>query len=71
MGVPAVMQVPASLVSDQIPNGTNVKIVIIGLDAGGTLFSYDQQLTVNSNTQIDVTMASTTDATLTSLLNSL
>lgn len=66
-----VIQVPASLVSDQIPNGTNVKIVIIGVDGSGTLFSYDQQLTVNTNTQIDVTMASTTDATLTSLLNSL
>lgn len=70
-GKKTVMQVPASLVSDQIPNGTNVKIVIIGVDGSGTLFSYDQQLTVNSNTQIDVTMASTTDAALTTLLNNL
>jgi len=70
-GKKTVMQVGSGLVSDQIPNGTTVKIVLIGIGSNGQLYSYNQNLTVNSNTQITVTMAQTTDAALTTLLNSL
>jgi len=66
-----VMQVTNNFTSDQIPNGTSVKVILIGIGSNGNLYSFDQQLTVNSNTQIDVTMAATTDANLTSHLNSL
>ena len=64
------MQV-SSLTSGQIPNGSGVKIVAIGLNAGGQLFSFNQNLTLIANTNIDVTMMATTDAALTTLLNSL
>lgn len=69
-GKKTVMQV-SSLTSGQIPNGSNIKIVAIGLDGGGQLFSFNQNLTITANTPIDVTMTATTDASLTSLLNSL
>ena len=69
-GKKTVMQV-SSLTSGQIPNGSNIKIVAIGLNAAGQLFSFNQNLTITANTPIDVTMAATTDASLTSLLNSL
>lgn len=69
-GKKTVMQVGSSFVSDQIPNGTNVKVVLIGLGGGGQLYSFDQNLTVNSNT-ITVTMAATSDANLTTLLDGL
>ena len=69
-GKKTVMQV-SSLTSGQIPNGSNIKIVAIGLNAAGQLFSFNQKLTITANTPIDVTMAATTDASLTSLLNSL
>lgn len=70
-GKKTVMKVGPSLSSDNIPNGTNVKVVLIGVDGGGQLYSYDQTLTVNSNSQITVTMTATSDANLTALLNSL
>jgi len=54
-----------------IPNGSNVKIIAIGVDAAGVLFSYYQQLNVTASQTIQVTMSQTTDAQLTSLLNSL
>lgn len=66
-----VMQVGAGLVSDQIPNGTAVKIIALGLDGSGNLFSFDQNLTVTANAQIDITLAATTDAAFTTLLNGL
>ena len=69
-GKKTVMQV-SSLTSGQIPNGSNIKIVAIGLNAAGQLFSFNQNLTITANTPIDVTMAATTDASLTSLLISL
>lgn len=65
-----VMQV-YNLASTAIPNGSAVKIVCIAVDASNTLFSYSQNLTVTSNTQIDVTMTATTDPALTSLLTAL
>jgi hypothetical protein len=65
-----VMQV-YNLASSSIPNGSAVKIVCIGVDAANTLYSYSQNLTVTANTQIDVTMAATTDPALTALLTGL
>ncbi|MFO0322292.1 MAG: hypothetical protein ACK504_07685 [Bacteroidota bacterium] len=69
-GKKTVMQV-SNLISGQIPNGSSIKIIAIGLGSGGQLYSFNQNLTINSNTPIDVTMAATTDASLTALLNSL
>jgi len=66
-----VMQVYGNLVSTNIPNGSAVKVVCIAVDASNTLFSYTQNLTVTANTQIDVTMAATTDPALTSVLTGL
>ncbi|TAL58744.1 MAG: hypothetical protein EPN85_10865 [Bacteroidetes bacterium] len=57
--------------SKAIPNGSSVRIVAIGIDAGGNLFSWDQTKTVSSNEAIDITMAATTDAALTALLDGL
>lgn len=58
-------------VSGQIPNGSSVKIIAIGIDASGNLFSFDQAKTINANEQINITMTSTTDAALTALLDAL
>ena len=60
-----------NLTTDLIPNGSSAKIVAIAVDASNTLFSFNQNLTVNSNQQIDITMTSTTDAALTALLDGL
>jgi hypothetical protein len=54
-----------------IPNGSDVKIIAIAVDANGNLFSYYQQLNVNASQTIQVTMSQTTDAQLTALLNTL
>jgi hypothetical protein len=66
----SVMQV-YSLNSGSIPNGSAVKIVCIGVQSSGSLFSYTQNLTVNASQAITVTMAATTDANLTATLNAL
>jgi len=65
-----VMQV-YNTVSGSIPDGSSVKIVAIAVDGSGTLFSFNQNLTLTSSTSVEVTMAATTDANLTSLLNGL
>ena len=57
--------------SGAIPNGSSVKIVAIGIDSGGNLFSFSVQQTVNSTGPLDIVMAATTDAALTSLLDNL
>jgi hypothetical protein len=54
-----------------VPNGSDVKIIAIAVDGNGNLFSYFQQLNVNASQTIQVTMLQTTDAQLTTLLNSL
>lgn len=64
-----VMQVYNST-SFNIPNGSDVKIIGIGLQ-GSNLFSFYKTLTVNSTTTIDVEMAATTDPDLTALLDGL
>ncbi len=58
-------------VSGSIPSGSSVKIVAIAVDANGTLFSFSQNLTMTSSTQVQVTMAATTDPNLTALLDGL
>ncbi len=65
-----VMQV-FNVASGSIPDGSAVKIVAIAVDGSGTLFSYSQNLTVSSTSQIQVTMAATTDGALTTLLDGL
>ncbi len=65
-----VMQVYNS-VSGSIPDGSNVKIVAIGVNGSGQLYSFSQTQTVNADAQIQVTMAATSDAALTTLLNGL
>lgn len=60
-----------NLSSTAIPNGSAVKIIAIGIDASGNLFSAYQEATVSANTTVDVTLGATTDADLTSLLDKL
>ncbi|HSY77552.1 MAG TPA: hypothetical protein VK890_11880 [Bacteroidia bacterium] len=54
-----------------IPNGSSVKIVAIGVDGSGNLFSFYQAMTVSSSSSINVTLSATTDAALTTLLTGL
>ncbi len=65
-----VMQVFGSM-SGSIPDGSPVKIIAIAVDGSGTLFSFNQNLTMTSSTAVEVTMTATTDANLTALLNGL
>lgn len=57
--------------SGSIPNGSDVKIIAIGVTAAGDLYHFYQAMTVNSSTSVNVTMTAITDANLTSLLNGL
>lgn len=65
-----VMQV-TNLSSGSIPNGSAVKIIAIAVDGSGQLYSFYQTQTVNASASIDVTMSTTSDASLTSLLDGL
>jgi hypothetical protein len=58
-------------VTTNIPNGTAVKIVAIGINSSGSLFSFYQTQTVNSSNTVSITLSATTDAALTSLLTGL
>jgi len=69
-GTKTVMQAYNSA-SSAIPNGSAVKIVAIGLDANGNLFSFSQNQTVSSSTSVNITLSATTDAALTTLLDGL
>jgi hypothetical protein len=69
-GTNGVMQV-YNMSSGAIPNGSSVKIVLIGLNSSGQLFTYTESRTVNGNALIDVELVQTSDANLTSYLNSL
>jgi hypothetical protein len=64
-----VMQV-YNTASFNIPNGSAVKIIGIGMQ-GSNLFSFYKELTVNASAAIDVEMVATTDPDLTALLNGL
>jgi hypothetical protein len=71
-----VMQV-FNLVSSNIPDGSTVKIIAIGVKASDTpplyynLYNFYTTLTVTASRSIEITMVSTTDDELTSLLNEL
>lgn len=54
-----------------IPDGSNVKIVAIGVDASGGLHSFYQTQTITSANTVSITLSSTTDAALTTLLTNL
>jgi hypothetical protein len=58
-------------VTTAIPNGSNVEIVAIGVDASGGLHSFYQTQAVTASNTVSITLASTTDAALTSLLTAL
>lgn len=65
-----VMQV-YNMVSGYLPNNISIKIVCIGINSSGELFTYYQNMTTGSSTPIEVTMTAISDADLTTLLNSL
>jgi hypothetical protein len=69
-GTKTVMQVYNSS-SSLIPNGSAVKIVAIGINSSGNLFSFSQNQTVTASAQIDIVLSATTDAALTTLLDGL
>lgn len=66
----AVMQV-YNMTSGLIPNGSNVKIVMIAVDGSNQLFSYTESRTVNNSATIDMSLSQTTDPALTSYLDNL
>lgn len=57
--------------SGSIPDGSKVKIVALGVDKNGDLFSFSQGVIVNTTGPIDITLAATTDGDFTALLNGL
>lgn len=59
------------LVASGIPSGVNVKIIAIAVNGSGNLFHYYDELTINTNQTVQVTMSSISDANLTSLLDQL
>ena len=66
-----VMQV-ANLVSDQIPSGTDVKIVAIAVNSSNQLYSFYKQLTLGQNNEtINITMESISESDLDQRLNTL
>jgi hypothetical protein len=65
-----VMQV-SNQVSGNIPDGTAVKIIAIGIKATGELYKFYSTQTVTASKSIEVTMESISDANLTSLLDGL
>jgi hypothetical protein len=58
-------------VSGAIPNGSNVKIILMGMRAPGDMYYYYTETTINGATTIDVELSSISDADLTNLLNGL
>ncbi|MFY9308020.1 MAG: hypothetical protein WAQ28_03115 [Bacteroidia bacterium] len=65
-----VMQV-YNMTSGSIPDNSSVKIIAVGVDNSGTLFSFSQNMTVTASSSIEVTMAATTDPALTAALDGL
>lgn len=57
--------------SGSIPDGSKVKIIALGVDKNGDLFSFSQGVIVNTTGPIDITLAATTDGDFTALLNGL
>jgi len=65
-----VMQV-YNLTSGALPNLSDIKIVMMAQDASGQLFSYTESRTINGNATITVSLNQTTDADLTTHLDTL
>lgn len=65
-----VMQV-YNTVSGAIPNGSNVKIILMGMKSPGDMYYYYTETTINGPMNFDVELTSISDADLTNLLNSL
>jgi len=58
-------------VSGAIPNGSNVKIILMGMKSPGDMYFYYTETTINAATTMDVELSSISDADLTNLLNGL
>ena len=57
--------------SGAMPLGENIKIILIGIDGNNHLFYYFNETQVGSSNQVDVTLSSISDASLTAILDSL
>ena len=66
----SVMQV-YNAVSGQIPNGSNVKIILMAMKSSGELYHYYTQTTINGHNTMEVELTPISDADLTTLLNGL
>lgn len=60
-----------NLTSGVIPNGTDIKIILMAQNAAGQLFSYTESRTATTSTTITVSLSQTTDADLTTYLDNL
>jgi hypothetical protein len=58
-------------VSGNIPDGSSVKIVAIGITSNGDLYSYSLNEQVYSDQTLNITMTATTDTAITALLDAL
>ena len=54
-----------------IPDGSDVKIVMIAIDASGNLFTYQETRNVTASATIDIVLSGTTDPNLTAYLDAL
>jgi hypothetical protein len=59
------------MTSDLIPNGSGVKIILMGMKAPGDMYHYYTEATINGATNFNVELTSIADADLTNLLNGL
>jgi hypothetical protein len=57
--------------SKPIPAGANAVVIAYGVNSSGQLYSFNQSLTVNTASQIEVTMSATNDASFTAFLDGL
>jgi len=60
-----------NMISGLIPDGSEVKIIMIGVNANGELFSYEETRTITSSSTMDVELTAISDADLTSHLDAL
>lgn len=54
-----------------IPDGSEVKIVMIAIDSSGNLFTYNETRTVTASATIDIVLSGISDANLTAYLDAL
>ncbi len=66
----SLMQVYGST-SGALPIGENIKIILIGINSSNQLFYYYNNSQVSSSNQIDITLSSISDASLTAILDTL